>query len=594
MTAPFYKNTNFLSIAVWLALSALMLTCFRATELLDTDSAMRLAGVRDLLNGQSWFDTTQWRMNTPYGLPMHWSRLIDGGIAALVLLFRPFMGDAAAQSVAINLWPLLPLLAALLALSRIAAKIGGWLAGLVVLVLTSLCFKVLSEFAPGSIDHHNVQFALTLWTIAFLCDAQDNARSGIAAALTSAVSLAIGLETLPYVATAIAIAAMLWIRQGETLTTFTRNYGLTIAAAALALLFGATAARYRFAPACDTYSLFYAIALFAGGAGLAAITFIPAFAHTQLRRALAIAALAALTVTLAGAAAPICLAGPYAQMDPRLQDIFLNRIYEASPAFTFARLALSEFIAGYIYALFGFAAAIFIVFTSPRDMRFAPSILCIFALAGLIVGTLEFRAVPFAMIAGLPAIAVFIVRVIISRMKSGLLAPFAALAAILFLSDAAFALAGGTLVEPNAHVVKRIAAYQDQLGCNSAEGLAPLAHLPKGRVAAFVDQGPSILINTPDAAVAGPYHRDASGILDTYRLFTGAPQDAASIIKTRNIDYVMICTAAPVWHWYQERGGKNALIARIAQNRLPAWLSTVGQDKTGHIRVYRVVKSRLD
>lgn len=592
MSARLYKNANFLSLTVWLCLTMLMLAFFRGGEILDTDSAMRLVGVRDLLNGQSWFDATQWRMNTPYGLPMHWSRLIDGGIAGLVVLFRPFVGNAFAQTIAIDLWPLLPLLAALLALSRIAEKIGGWPAAAVTLALTCLCVKVLSDFAPGSMDHHNVQYALALWTIAFLCDGPNNARSGIYAAITSAVSLAIGLETLPYVAVANCIVVFLWVWQGKAAIAFARNYGLSIAAMSLVLLFGAAATRYRFAPACDTFSLFYAVALFAGGAGLAAITSTPVLNRTGLRRILAVACLAAITITLAGVVAPVCLAGPYAQMDPRLQDIFLDRIYEAHSAFGFAKIALSEFVTGYIYALFGVAAAIRVLFTSPPNARFAPLVLCIFAMAGLIVGTLEFRAVPFAIIAALPAIGVFAHREIISRMKPGLLAPFAAIAAILFLSDAAFAVAGGTLIESNSHLSSRIDEYHAQLGCNSTEGLSPLALLPKGRVAAFVDQGPAVLLNTADAAIAGPYHRDAAGILDTYSLFMGTPSQASAILKARNIDYLMICTAAPDWVWYQKRSTKNALIEQLAQNQLPPWLLPAGQSQ--NVRVYRVIKSRLD
>jgi len=58
---------------------------------LSTDDAMRLAQVRDLLAGQSWYDLTQWRMNVPFGLPMHWSRLIDAPIAGLILIFRQFL-----------------------------------------------------------------------------------------------------------------------------------------------------------------------------------------------------------------------------------------------------------------------------------------------------------------------------------------------------------------------------------------------------------------------------------------------------------------------------------------------------------------------
>lgn len=43
----------------------------------DTDDAMRLVQIRDLLAGQGWFDMSQHRLMPPNGAGMHWSRLVD-------------------------------------------------------------------------------------------------------------------------------------------------------------------------------------------------------------------------------------------------------------------------------------------------------------------------------------------------------------------------------------------------------------------------------------------------------------------------------------------------------------------------------------
>jgi hypothetical protein len=57
--------------AAWVVFSVCALWLTRGGISLDTDSALRLVQVRDLLAGQGWFDTTQHRMNTPDGLSMH-------------------------------------------------------------------------------------------------------------------------------------------------------------------------------------------------------------------------------------------------------------------------------------------------------------------------------------------------------------------------------------------------------------------------------------------------------------------------------------------------------------------------------------------
>ncbi len=88
-------------LAAWLLFAVAALWLAHGNLALDTDSAMRLVQVRDLLAGQGWFDTVQHRMNTRrYGLPMHWSRLEwMPPLALLSLISRAFRAD--------RLWPLI-------------------------------------------------------------------------------------------------------------------------------------------------------------------------------------------------------------------------------------------------------------------------------------------------------------------------------------------------------------------------------------------------------------------------------------------------------------------------------------------------------
>ena len=58
-----------------------------AQTLLDTDDAMRLAQLRDWLAGRGWYDLTQPRVQPPLGYELHWSRLIDAGLAGTLWIF---------------------------------------------------------------------------------------------------------------------------------------------------------------------------------------------------------------------------------------------------------------------------------------------------------------------------------------------------------------------------------------------------------------------------------------------------------------------------------------------------------------------------
>jgi hypothetical protein len=144
------SGLGFMVAITWFCLAALLILKAAQTPgglILSPDDAMRLAQVRDLLHGQSWFDTTQWRMNTPYGLPMHWSRLVDAGIAGLILTFRLFTNANTAETWALYSWPLLPLLPVLLALAHIAHRLTGRTGALFALALGASCVAAMTAIS---------------------------------------------------------------------------------------------------------------------------------------------------------------------------------------------------------------------------------------------------------------------------------------------------------------------------------------------------------------------------------------------------------------------------------------------------------------
>src|SRR3546814_6488850 len=88
-----------------------------AVDLADTDDAMRMAQVRDLLAGQGWWDLAQYRVNPAGGgVLMHWSRIVDAPLAAGIWLLKPLFGQAMAERIVMALWP--PLLGAALSVAR--------------------------------------------------------------------------------------------------------------------------------------------------------------------------------------------------------------------------------------------------------------------------------------------------------------------------------------------------------------------------------------------------------------------------------------------------------------------------------------------
>lgn len=583
-------------VVTWFCLAALLI--LRAATapgglMLSTDDAMRLVQVRDLLGGQSWFDTTQWRMNAPFGLPMHWSRLVDGSIAGLILLFR-FVTDAkTAESWALYVWPLLSLLPVLFALTHVAFRLAGRTGALLALALGASCVGAMTPFKPGNIDHHNVQLALGLAFVAFLIDFDRSRWAAVFAAIAAAVSLAIGIETLPYIAAGVLTLAVWWIVDGRIGGAVVR-FGVTLAVASTVLLMGATAIPYRFSAACDTFSGYYATMLVASGLGMAALPRL-ALLKTPLRKSLAVFGFGAALAIMTALLAPACLQGPYSAVDPRLYPIWMSGVAEDQSPFTLGRMAPGDFIGGYLYCAIAALASLAAVFLVEADKRRPMMIVCIFALAGLAIASVEMRGLAFALLFATPGLIVVVTK-ILSRMalpKSA--SATATFAAVLLTSNASYAFVGAQ-IQKSLPVKQQFDAVQINWvqACSAPAAFRELAALPPGRVAGFVDQGPMILAYTHHATLAGPYHRNSAGILDTYAVFAGSAAQQRAVLKRRRIDYVILCSPAPDYAEWGAMARTDSLLKRDAKGTGEAWLEAiVAKPKMGAIRIYRVRQDRL-
>src|SRR5258708_37384364 len=118
-------ETRAILLVVWAATVIASMVGRGLGQDLSTDDAMRLAEVRDLLAGQDWFDLTQYRLNPPDGVLMHWSRLIDLPLAALIRLGETVMSSALAERVAVVVWPTALLLAFLAGIAQLARTLAG-------------------------------------------------------------------------------------------------------------------------------------------------------------------------------------------------------------------------------------------------------------------------------------------------------------------------------------------------------------------------------------------------------------------------------------------------------------------------------------
>src|SRR5215831_3130163 len=118
-------ETRTILLIVWAATVVSYLLSRGFGQDLSSDDAMRLVQVRDFLAGQAWFDLTQYRLNPPEGVTMHWSRLIDLPLALLIRAGDLVMPRELAEDIATLVWPAALLMLFLAGLVRLARELAG-------------------------------------------------------------------------------------------------------------------------------------------------------------------------------------------------------------------------------------------------------------------------------------------------------------------------------------------------------------------------------------------------------------------------------------------------------------------------------------
>src|SRR6476469_5225263 len=203
---------------VWLGLSAWFIWQkwgqIRWFGLGDTDDNMRIMQVRAWLHGQRWYDLRDYRLNPPYGANIHWSRLVDLPIAGLILALRPFLGGAGAERWAVAIAPLLPYLLLLFSLALTARRLIDPRAYPLAFLATFFASSTNGMFMPERIDHHGWQLALLALSIAGIADPR-RMRGGLVIGISSALSLAIGLEMIIYLALAASAMVLFWVADDD-------------------------------------------------------------------------------------------------------------------------------------------------------------------------------------------------------------------------------------------------------------------------------------------------------------------------------------------------------------------------------------------
>lgn len=574
-----------LTLLAWLAAGIWFLfdrwNAIQWLSLGDTDDNMRLAQVRALLHGQGWYDLRQYKLNPPGGFDIHWSRIVDLPIAALILILKPFVGVAEAERLACGIAPILPLSIAMVGIAATVRRLVSGTAWILALVfLLAGCTSTILMFMPDRVDHHGWQLAMLSLTVAGLADPKAG-RGGAIVGIASAVSLTIGLELLPYAAMAGAIIALRWVWDRTDAPRMT-VYALSLAGGS-ALGFALFASNANQVLRCDALTPVWLSVMIAAGVLL---FLLGRFSPEQrwVRLALAVVAGAAIVIGFA-LLFPQCLGRPE-QVSPELAREWLDNVREARPIYRHAFRTAFPIVVLPVIGLIGALIATWRARGTARASDWVPVLLfCSFAAAMLLW---QARAAPAAQLLAVPGATALGWIVLPWCLNSRLLVVRVVGTVVAFLTVSGLfsglAIKYLQIDQPS----KRVQIVNNASGrCPTIPALAPLDKLPAQTIFTFVDLGPRLITVTHHNAIAGPYHRNGDAILDVQHAFKGTPENFRAIAKRHGATLLLICPNMAESTIYRSRA-PGGFYDQLAHNKVPDWLEQLPLPKKSPLRLFRI------
>ncbi|MCB1512926.1 MAG: hypothetical protein KDJ36_18685, partial [Hyphomicrobiaceae bacterium] len=239
-----------------------------------------------------------------------------------------------------------------------------------------------------------------------------------------------------------------------------------------------------------------------------------------------------------GAIEPSCLAGPLANIDPRVKPIWLDHILEAKSLWQFTvqdpKVGIAYLLTvGLVITILGHA------WWHERSAANA------FALAAFVAaaayGCIYVRLMPYAIWIALPPLAIWM-----ALLPSVGTTPARSvrLGALVLLNQTTILVVAQTLATLiTGHEANAEAMRAGISGCERRADMRAIGRLPAGFVLSDIDLGPHIAAHGPHRVMGAPYHRLDQEIIAVDGILRSTPVTAEAKLRKAGVTYVVLCAS---------------------------------------------------
>ncbi len=566
----------------------LVLVWFLVPEILEgsligSDGYSRLVRVLKVRNGGGWYDSVIEDMNAPYGLSFHWTRPLDLMLLAGGWISAPFLGfERGLFWTGVILSPLFHICGCLGLAWAVAPIFDRDRRPLVcILLLAQPLFT--SYGLAGRPDHHMLLTLVFILLLGFFFRSLHQPRSSrhaLAAGGMAGFGIWVSIEFLAPLFVVFLALAILWLASFEGSTRRGLQFSLGLTAVLVVALISEHPPGSIFRPEFDRVSFAHLlIALVASGFwGVVTVGEQRAgpsrsvWWKVRLLMVGGIASFFGFQVVFPGV-----FSSPLAPSDPEFSALFLRWIEELQPLFPSALSEVGRAVAYVGAAVFALPFGILMLHPRHDDKNRAAWMTLVLCM-GLFL-PMVMHQIRFGIWTGIP-LAVGAAGVLagpFQRLDGG---PSLFTRTVLRSALAILVITGPLFI--GAIMVDRWENEEEPPDAPTSDlcAVPPLASaLSSGSpgeepmiIAADPDIGPEIVYRTDHLVVAGPYHRNRDGILDTYHMLASRDEaESRSLMADRSVDLVVICVAQSGFFQQVDKSDQT-LISRLMSGREPSWL----------------------